>query len=792
MAPKGGEAVKVVVRIRPLSSKEKQDGHEAVAEAFEDRGLITVRNPKSDSSEPPKSFTFDAVFSSTCTQRQIYDTCAAPIVKSALEGYNGTVFAYGQTGAGKTHTMEGEPDPPNKRGIIPNAFQHIFDHVALGDDSGSHKYLVRASYFEIYQEEIRDLLSKDPKNRLELKESSDSGVYVKDLTSFVVKSTSEIDHVMQAGKKNRSVGETLMNQASSRSHSVFTIVIECCVSDERGEHIRVGKLNLVDLAGSERQSKTGATGDRLKEATKINLSLSALGNVISALIDGKSQHIPYRDSKLTRILQDSLGGNTKTVMCANAGPAEYNYDETISTLRYANRAKNIKNKPKINEDPKDAMLREYQEEIQRLKAQLMGMGGNEGGGMVTIDGQEININNIKGGVSEEYLKELQQKADLEKEEIKRRAEQEMKELMERQDATEGDKRALKEKLEKESKARMDMENQRLTLQNKLKAMEEKLIVGGEMASKAAKQEAELRKAEQELAARKESELGLARQMAEQEEQNLLLEEKYGSLQDEVDAKTKKLKKLWSKFQQTKTEIKDITEEHQVEKQDMLETIRDLTRQLKLKEVIIHNFVPPEEARQFDDIENGGRAVWKDEAETWVIPRAEITGNALRPSRHVSASGLKRPETEYSRHRKQYDTNPRYKYDNTIALELDMPERTTQDYEGPSMVSRISPVLSMSLADDNDDEVQFSAVENSLGNPYLQYQGDGGGDGGRGERENDGGANNKSKEKSKSKSGKKDRPSTATRRKKDKSSDRGGGGHAEAKSEYDFGSREEYK
>jgi hypothetical protein len=162
-------------------------------------------------------------------------------------------------------------------------------------------------------------VTRHARRRLELKENMDSGVYVKDLTSFVVKSTSEIDHVMQAGKKNRSVGETLMNQASSRSHSVFTIVIECCSSDDRAEHIRVGKLNLVDLAGSERQSKTGATGDRLKEATKINLSLSALGNVISALIDGKSQHIPYRDSKLTRILQDSLGGNTKVSMRIGEG-----------------------------------------------------------------------------------------------------------------------------------------------------------------------------------------------------------------------------------------------------------------------------------------------------------------------------------------------------------------------------------------------------------------------------------------------------------------------------------------
>ncbi len=200
--------------------------------------------------------------------------------------------------------MEGVPNDPELRGIIPNAFQQVFDHVAL---KGSNEtYLIRASYFEIYNEEIRDLLSPTPKVGLELKESLDSGIYIKDLTSKVVKSFTEIDRVMQLGKKNRSVGATLMNQGSSRSHSVFTIVVECCSKDQQGdEHIRVGKLNLVDLAGSERQRKTGATGERLKEATKINLSLSALGNVISALVDGKTHHVPYRDSKLTRILQVS-------------------------------------------------------------------------------------------------------------------------------------------------------------------------------------------------------------------------------------------------------------------------------------------------------------------------------------------------------------------------------------------------------------------------------------------------------------------------------------------------------
>ncbi|XP_027377321.1 kinesin-like protein KIF17 isoform X3 [Bos indicus x Bos taurus] len=193
-----------------------------------------------------------------------------------------------------------------------------------------------------------------------------------------VHSVGQCERIMEAGWKNRSVGYTLMNKDSSRSHSIFTISIEIYAVDERGkDHLRAGKLNLVDLAGSERQSKTGATGERLKEATKINLSLSALGNVISALVDGRCRHIPYRDSKLTRLLQDSLGGNTKTLMVACLSPANDNYDETLSTLRYANRAKNIRNKPRINEDPKDALLREYQEEIKKLKAilaQQMGPG----------------------------------------------------------------------------------------------------------------------------------------------------------------------------------------------------------------------------------------------------------------------------------------------------------------------------------------------------------------------------------------------------------------------------------
>lgn len=363
------EAVKVIVRCRPLNRREKDLNCEVVVQMDSSTGQCALSKP-GDKTQPPKTFTFDGAYYIDSTTETIYNDICFPLVDGVLEGYNGTVFAYGQTGCGKSFSMQGITDPPTQRGVIPRAFEHIFDSIQVAENT---KFLVHASYLEIYNEEIRDLLGKDHKTKLELKEHPDRGVYVKDLTMNPVNSVPEMEKVMDLGSKNRSVGATLMNADSSRSHSIFTINIEIMeTADEKGDHIRAGKLNLVDLAGSERQSKTGATGDRLKEATKINLSLSALGNVISALVDGKSTHIPYRDSKLTRLLQDSLGGNTKTLMVACLSPADNNYDETLSTLRYANRAKNIKNKPKINEDPKDALLREYQEEIQKLKAMLMG------------------------------------------------------------------------------------------------------------------------------------------------------------------------------------------------------------------------------------------------------------------------------------------------------------------------------------------------------------------------------------------------------------------------------------
>ncbi|XP_051270589.1 kinesin-like protein KIF17 isoform X2 [Dicentrarchus labrax] len=368
----GSESVKVVVRCRPLNEREKALCSKMVMFMDLHRCQCFIEKPGA-ADEPPKQFTFDGTYFIDQTTEQMYNEIAYPLVEGVTEGYNGTIFAYGQTGSGKSFTMQGVSEPAAQRGVIPRAFEHIFESIQCAENT---KFLVRASYLEIYNEEIRDLLGSDTKQRLELKEHPERGVYVRDLSMHTVHSVGECERIIEQGWKNRAVGYTLMNKDSSRSHSIFSIHLEICSTDAAGQdHLRAGKLNLVDLAGSERQSKTGATGERLREATKINLSLSALGNVISALVDGRSKYIPYRDSKLTRLLQDSLGGNTRTLMIACLSPADNNYEESLSTLRYANRAKSIQNRPRINEDPKDALLREYQEEIKKLRALVSGQLG---------------------------------------------------------------------------------------------------------------------------------------------------------------------------------------------------------------------------------------------------------------------------------------------------------------------------------------------------------------------------------------------------------------------------------
>ena len=357
------ECVKVAIRVRPMNKHEKEQNSSLCVEMDTTNNTVSVLSNKGST----KTFQFDYVYPMETTQREIYDQVAFPIVDSIFQGYNGTIFAYGQTGCGKTFTMMGIVDDPELKGIIPNAFSHIFGYIKT--EGESKKFLVRCSFVEIYNEEVRDLLVNNSK-KLDIREDRNKGTFVRDLTYVTLKDTEDIQKCLDKGNKNRHVGATSMNDQSSRSHSLFTVYLEI----EENKKIRSGKLNLVDLAGSERVGKTNATGQTFDEGKKINLSLTALGSVIDALSSNR-KHIPYKDSKLTRLLSDSLGGNTKTVMFANISPASYNYDETVGTLRYASRAKLIKNAPKINEDPLDAELRKYEAEIKALKEQLANGGG---------------------------------------------------------------------------------------------------------------------------------------------------------------------------------------------------------------------------------------------------------------------------------------------------------------------------------------------------------------------------------------------------------------------------------
>ena len=363
------ECVKVAIRVRPMNKHEIEKKSKQCVDVDTTNNTVSCTSDKNET----KTFQFDYVYPMDTTQREVYDQVAFPIVESIFQGYNGTVFAYGQTGCGKTFTMMGVVTDPNLKGIIPNAFSHIFGFIK--SEGESKKFLVRCSFVEIYNEEVRDLLG-NKNQKLDIREDPKKGTFVKDLTYVTLKDTNDIEKCLEKGNKNRHVGATSMNDQSSRSHSLFTVYVEIEETTNGNSKIRSGKLNLVDLAGSERVGKTNATGQTFDEGKKINLSLTALGSVIDALSSNR-KHIPYKDSKLTRLLADSLGGNTKTVMFANISPASYNYEETVGTLRYASRAKLIKNAPKINEDPKDALLRKYEEEIKALKEQLANGGGTK-------------------------------------------------------------------------------------------------------------------------------------------------------------------------------------------------------------------------------------------------------------------------------------------------------------------------------------------------------------------------------------------------------------------------------
>uniref|UniRef100_A0AAQ4S643 Kinesin-like protein n=1 Tax=Gasterosteus aculeatus aculeatus TaxID=481459 RepID=A0AAQ4S643_GASAC len=325
--------VKVMCRFRPLNDAERSRGDKYIPK-FNGEETVVVSG---------KPYVFDRVLPPNTEQVQVYDTCARQIVNDVLGGYNGTIFAYGQTASGKTHTMEGILHDPHLMGIIPRISRDIFDHIYSMDEN--LEFHIKVSYFEIYLDKIRDLLDVS-KTNLSVHEDKNRVPFVKGCTERFVSSPDEVMDVIDEGKANRHVAVTNMNEHSSRSHSIFLINIK---QENMETELKLsGKLYLVDLAGSEKVSKTGAEGSVLDEAKNINKSLSALGNVISALSEGTKTHVPYRDSKMTRILQDSLGGNCRTTIIICCSPSVYNEAETKSTLMFGQRAKTIKNTVSMN------------------------------------------------------------------------------------------------------------------------------------------------------------------------------------------------------------------------------------------------------------------------------------------------------------------------------------------------------------------------------------------------------------------------------------------------------------
>ncbi|XP_029002305.1 kinesin-like protein KIF1A isoform X21 [Betta splendens] len=386
-----GASVKVAVRVRPFNSREI--GKESKCIIQMSGNTTTIINPKQ--AKDNKSFNFDySYWSHTspedvnyASQMRVYKDIGEEMLLHAFEGYNVCIFAYGQTGAGKSYTMMGKQDVKDQKGIIPLMCEDLFTKINDNTDN-SMSYSVEVSYMEIYCERVRDLLNPKNKGHLRVREHPLLGPYVEDLSKLAVTSYNDIQDLMDSGNKARTVAATNMNETSSRSHAVFNIIFTQKRHDAETDNTseKVSKISLVDLAGSERADSTGAKGTRLKEGANINKSLTTLGKVISALAEVDSgpnknkkkkkveSFIPYRDSVLTWLLRENLGGNSRTAMVAALSPADINYDETLSTLRYADRAKQIRCNAVINEDPNNRLVRELKEEVSRLKDLLYAQG----------------------------------------------------------------------------------------------------------------------------------------------------------------------------------------------------------------------------------------------------------------------------------------------------------------------------------------------------------------------------------------------------------------------------------
>ncbi|XP_007667459.1 kinesin-like protein KIF1A isoform X3 [Ornithorhynchus anatinus] len=422
-----GASVKVAVRVRPFNSREMSRDSKCIIQMT--GSTTTIVNPKQPK-ETPKSFSFDYSYWSHTTpedinyasQKQVYQDIGEEMLQHAFEGYNVCIFAYGQTGAGKSYTMMGKQEK-DQQGIIPQLCEDLFSRI--NDTTNDNmSYSVEVSYMEIYCERVRDLLNPKNKGNLRVREHPLMGPYVEDLSKLAVTSYNDIQDLMDSGNKARTVAATNMNETSSRSHAVFNIIFTQKRHDAETDITteKVSKVSLVDLAGSERADSTGAKGTRLKEGANINKSLTTLGKVISALAEmdsgpnknkkkKKTDFIPYRDSVLTWLLRENLGGNSRTAMVAALSPADINYDETLSTLRYADRAKQIRCNAVINEDPNNKLIRELKDEVARLRDLLYAQGLGDIIDTNTVPGGPKYVSDFENNNGNPSLADLSQRPD---------------------------------------------------------------------------------------------------------------------------------------------------------------------------------------------------------------------------------------------------------------------------------------------------------------------------------------------------------------------------------------------
>jgi kinesin family protein 3/17 len=606
--PSSRESVKVAVRLRPFSKLELLNNYRKIITIDQSDATVFILNPQGQNVQ----FTYDYAFPDNCTQEEIYENTSAAIVDGVLHGINGTIFAYGQTGSGKTFTIEGLADQKG-RGIVPRAFEHIFDYVTANRDS--HKFSVTMQYVEIYNEHTRDLLAgPDSDQSLAIREDASKQFYVQGVQIRTVNTIQDLFRFQNEGRQHRVTRQTRMNEESSRSHSILTLKIETLTMIEGGSHVRSARLNLVDLAGSERVSKTGeSSGAGFQEGVSINYALMVLGACISALTSRGHNHIPYRDSALTKLLRDSLGGNARTLMIAAVGPADYNFQESMSTLHYAENAKKIKNKPKVNMDPKDALLMQYQEELQRLQGQL-----KEG----TPEAQAAN--------KEKMIKEMEEKLEREK-----------KQLAEASSMAAEERARLQKQLEDQRRELDAQKSAKEEFVNRFKTLKKFLTQGSDkLFQETQKNDEEIAAIREKLRRREEHAAQMQREIEEKKAMKQHMLERCKTTEEKVTMLSEKLKEEIAEYNNRKAKIPEVQKMIQADKDGLAQEIDALHRQLEFFTLVLENFVPEKEVEKFKQF-----AQYSEENEVWLLPepdRKEKLKQIQTFERPGSAIGCPRP------------------------------------------------------------------------------------------------------------------------------------------------------